>query len=139
MQKVRVLVVLVAALALAGCSATEQAEVAAPTVTVTATPEPAGEPAPEPLVASTPEPTASGSDDEFVTEVRIRLKYLPDATDEQLIASAHQACDKMAAGEDKGQVRLVEGEQPVGFYEVYPDSLAIATWAAKVYCPEFDS
>lgn len=93
-----------------------------------------------PLVAATeaPTPTASADDEQYLAEVRLRLQNLPDATDEQLLVAAHEACDvHYPAGLTRTDMRFVDGEQP-DESGTYRDSNIIATWAAKVYCPEYD-
>lgn len=114
---------------LAGCSA--------PTTPDTASPSDQASPAP--LVASTPaaeEPGADEAEQVFLTEVRSRLTQTSDASDEQLIAAGHDACDQWAAGVAPEDQRHIEGEQPSGSGR-YRESLAITLWAAETFCPQF--
>ncbi len=93
---------------------------------------------PEPLVAETPETLVGDeADAAFVAWVRDDLPIktgIPNATDEQLIAAGHEACEQLLAGVDSETIRLVEGEEPVGGY--YMDTSSILTGGQLFYCPE---
>jgi len=137
----------IAALMLAGCSAapvdeiapsapvTEVATESAPEATPEATVEP--ESAPEPLAVDEGTKTVAGGDELFLKEARERIQQVTSASDEQLIAAAMVACDLFAEGNSRSDMRLVEGEE-ADFSGRYGDSMAISTWAAKAYCPEYD-
>lgn len=56
---------------------------------------------PEPLVAETPDKSAADADETFIKYVREELPAktsIPNATDEQLIAAGHDACEQIASG-----------------------------------------
>ncbi|WP_067198939.1 DUF732 domain-containing protein [Microbacterium sp. XT11] len=96
---------------------------------------------PEPLVAETPAPTsdsASEADAAFLQYVRDELPpttTIGNATDAQLIAAGHQACEQVLSGVAWEDIRLVEGEEPssTGYYL---DTSAILNGALYNYCPE---
>lgn len=93
---------------------------------------------PEPLVAETPSGEGADADAKFLDYVRDSLPAttsIPNATDEQLIAAGHQACDDMRNGTAPQDVRVVEGEQPndSGYYM---DSSAIMNGSLLAFCPE---
>jgi outer membrane murein-binding lipoprotein Lpp len=127
---------------LAGCASSAPVEVAANTPTrtaatstgaqETATPE---DPAPLSVDEET-EKQAAG-DEMFLTETRIRIKNIKSATDEQLISAGHKACELYDSGQGKKELRLIEGETP-DEAGTYWDSLVIASWAPRSYCPEYD-
>jgi len=122
----------IAVLVLAGCSAAPVTE------TVTAPVEtPTAETTPEPLTVDPEVEAVAAGDEVFLTETRIRIKSITNATDEQLISAGHKACELYAEGQTRMDMQLIEGEEPNGS-GFYFDSIAIATWAAKAYCPEFD-
>ena len=123
----------IAVLVLAGCSAAPAAE----TVTAPVEETPAAETTPEPLTVDPEVAAVAAGDEVFLTETRIRIKSIKNATDEQLIAAGHEACELYAEGQTRMDMRLIEGEEADG-NGFYFDSIAIATWAAKAYCPEFD-
>jgi len=130
----------VAALMLAGCSAAPVEEIApsAPPTEVVAesTPEATPEATPEPLAVDD-DTTAAGGDVMFLKETRERIQHITNATDEQLIAAGQQACELYAEGQKRLEMQLIEGEKANDGGR-YPDSIAIATWAAKAYCPKYD-
>lgn len=119
------------AIALAG-----QASDTAPE-TVAASEPAASETAP-PLVAETAGPvTADEADAKYLEFVRGDLPIntsIPNATDEQLIAGGHEACEQLLAGVDSESIRLIEGEEPVNGY--YMDSASMITGGRYFYCPE---
>ncbi|MFK4789855.1 DUF732 domain-containing protein [Microbacterium sp. ZW T5_56] len=89
-----------------------------------------------PLVAETP--SAATADADYLAFVRGDLvpnTGIRNATDEQLIAAGHDACDQIWAGAAAGDLRLVEGEepQPSGYFA---DSGSIVTGALNFYCRE---
>jgi hypothetical protein len=127
----------IAVLMLTGCSAAPVEEVApsAPPTEVVAESTP--ESTPEPLAVDEEPAAENGGDVMFLKETRERIQYIKNATDEQLIEAAGVACENFAAGQSRMDMRLIEGEQAddSGWYW---DSIAIATWAAKAYCPKYD-
>lgn len=112
--------------------------------TATSTPMPtaSGKPSPasEPLVAETPQ--ATNPDELFIEEARDRLAGLglattiPNATDEQLIAAGHEACDALINQQPFNDVSVIEGEQRV--QGSFLDSAAIATAGMLYFCPEIN-
>ena len=130
------LVVAVVVIALSGCAAgvesAEPAKSAAP-VETSAPVESAA-----PLKVDEATPAEAASDETFVAEARIRLTGLKEAPDADLIAAGKKACELLAQGQTVEEVRLIEGEQP-NENDLYWDSIVLATWGAKVYCPEFDN
>lgn len=137
MKKLGVAVAIVGALLMAGCASPTPAPVETVTVTPEAAPQ-AETPSAAPLEASTAEPVAAG-DAEYVAAVRERGVNLESYTDEQLVAAGQLACDFYRQGQAKLDIRVIEGEQLDEATGYFRNSLAIATWAAKIYCPEFDS
>lgn len=131
-------------LALAGCSGTpatgdDARPAAAEEQTVEpTTPEPTpteSETAP-PLVAETPD--ADTADEDYLAFVRGDLvpnTGIRNASDEQLIAAGHDACEQIREGAAAEDLRLVEGEepQPSGYFA---DSGSIVTGALNFYCRE---
>lgn len=96
---------------------------------------------PAPLVADVTEAPADSVEAQYLEHLRRALEgsggnSIPDATDEQLIAAGHEACEQMAAGATYGDVRVVddEPETEVGF----KDSNRIAATASIYFCTEFD-
>lgn len=97
----------------------------------------------EPLVADAPsdEPsTADQSEAEaaFLAAFRdIQQTYasvIPDATDEQLLASGYEACERLAAGETSTDISLIDGEQRNPQSEMYLDSVSIIGAAVPHLC-----
>lgn len=94
---------------------------------------------PEPLVAETP---ASDADALFLAEARDRLAGLgsattiPNATDEQLIAAGHEACDALINQQPFNDVSVIEGEERV--QGSFLDSAAIASAGILYFCPEIN-
>lgn len=131
------------ALTLTGCAGTtdtasdETQDVATTSTEVTETPTPT--PTTEPLVAETTAPEATDAEKEaaFLVEVRERLSkirtQIPDATDEQLLEAAHEACERIAAGTSGEDMTLIEGETRTNGY--FMDTAAISTSAALTICP----
>lgn len=93
----------------------------------------------EPLAAA--EPTAEPTEDADAAFLQYVVAELPpatsiaDASDEQLIAAGHEACEQANAGVAWEEIRLVEGEQPTPNGD-YLDSSAILNGALYNYCPE---
>ncbi|QNA93269.1 MULTISPECIES: DUF732 domain-containing protein [unclassified Microbacterium] len=123
-------------LSLTGCAG-------APGGSSDAAPEPSQSDAP--LAAETPtqapseSSTASEADEKFLAYVREELlaeTQIPDATDEQLIAAGHEACEQLESGVAMEDVRVVEGEDPHPTTGVYYDSVAIRGAAQKTYCTD---
>lgn len=136
-MKIRLaLVSAVLLLALTGCTGTPGSSTAERTA-------PAAAESTEPLAAETPAETAapevSDTDTKFLAYVRDNLlpeTQIPDATDEQLIAAGHDACEQLQSGVAFEDVRVVEGEQPHANGNFY-DSSAVMGGAITAYCPEF--
>jgi len=133
---------ILAVLLLSGCAATtttgndtESTPAAAPTPTETV----------EPLVAEKPaETTYASKDEEFIAKLmherEIRIggfdTQIPNATDEQLVAAAHDACDQLPDLDyDPAKAHVIEGET-ANSLGIYPDSALIAGIAMLVYCPK---
>lgn len=124
-------------LALTGCAGTvgddtSAPQDAAPTVETTPTETP------EPLTAEkASEKTDAELEAAYLVEVRDRLSkihtQIPNATDEQLIATAYEACDRIAEGTSGEDMTLIEGETRTNGY--YMDTAAISTSAALTICP----
>ena len=91
---------------------------------------------PAPLVAESASPSANPSNAVFLEYVRGKLlpsTQIGNASDDQLLAAGHEACDQIRAGTDPGDVRVVEGEQPDGS-GYYMDSSAIMNGALTGLC-----
>lgn len=87
----------------------------------------------QPLTAEAPELT--DADTTYLEAVRANLRpdnVIPNATDEQLLAAGHEACDRRAAGEASDTISLIDGEEAVHGY--YRDSLQIIQAAAENLC-----
>lgn len=113
-----------------------------PTPTISETAE-ADAPTPEatsPLVAETPDATPpADADAAFLAYVRgdlLPTSGITDASDADLIAAGHVACDQLADGVAFEDVRVVEGEKP-GSSGAYYDTSSIMNGAVVNYCPEF--
>lgn len=95
----------------------------------------------EPLTAETPA-TDADPDAMFIDEARDRLSGLgaattiPNATDAQLMAGGHEACESMADGTAFSDVTVIEGEPRT--QGSYLDSAAIASAGLLFYCPELN-
>lgn len=130
---------LVLVFALAGCSgANETAPTSSgPAPSLSATPSET----PETLTAEKPNAEApADADAKFLAHVRDNVlpeTQIPNATDEQLIAAGHDACDQLAAGTAYENVRVVENETPHPSTGGYYDTSAIMGGAVLYYCPEF--
>lgn len=117
----------------------------APEASATSTPAPSQTDAPAaagttpPLVAETPTPLR-GEDAEaaYLLEVRSRLAkiqtQIPNATDEQLIAVAYEACERITGGESSEGMSVIEGEE-ISTHGYYMDSGSIITSARLTLCP----
>lgn len=121
-------------LALTGCAGA--AETTADERTAPVTTESAA-----PLEAETP--TAQPVDDTEAVflkkfhEIRATMPgetFIPNATDDQLLAAAEEACDRLATGETSDTISLIEGETKNGA-DYYSDSGAIITAARQSICP----
>lgn len=130
----------VAAALVAGAIALLLAGCAAPATT--AAPHHAEASTPAPLVAthapSTPptDPTAA-----YLAHLRDRieanhLSEIAGATDDQLVAAGHEACDQLAAGTDYFDVRVVQDETP-DFGGYYAGSLLITGAATMFFCTDY--
>lgn len=132
MKKVTAALTVLLALTLTGCASGADSSGdgrTAPTVSESAAP----------LVASSPDEDAqpASPDDEFLERVRAELPddtVIPDASDEQLLAAAQDACSQIENGTDVLAVQVIEGEQAndLGYYE---SSAKIGAIASEVYCP----
>ncbi|WP_156458885.1 DUF732 domain-containing protein [Microbacterium sp. Leaf179] len=125
-------------LLLAGCTATETANVTAasdePAVSAPAASE-------GPLTAATPSGDADGAPDTpegaFLVKIRDVLPddtSIPNASDTQLLAAAQKACEQMAGGADSTMVSVIDGEQKDGA-GYYQDSARIGAIAKQTICP----
>lgn len=125
-----------AILLLAGCSAGSAEAQAAPEPSVSATPSDAANATLTPDAEPTA-PVVKDADSLYLKEVRIRLKAMDSTSDADLIAAGHKACDLYAQGQKRESIDIIEGDAPG---EPFPgaNDLAIATWAAKAYCQEYD-
>lgn len=128
-------------LSLAGCAGAPDEASSAPASAAQTASEPTESPAP--LVAEAAEKTAYASDDErFLGELAAAYErradlqtQIPNATDEQLIAAGHAACDQLPSiGYETTLAHVIEGETPNGL-GTYQDSAIIAAIAVQVYCP----
>jgi hypothetical protein len=133
MKRASIAVAVLVALTLTGCAGTP--DNAGDERTAPGTSESAA-----PLVAETSSaPAEDLSDDElFLSRVREELPentVIPDASDEQLLAAAQQACEQMNSGTDVAAVQVIEGEQPNGL-DIYESSAKIAAVAKDIYCPQ---
>ncbi|MEW2011413.1 DUF732 domain-containing protein [Microbacterium sp. NPDC078814] len=76
----------------------------------------------------------------FLAYVRDNLlpeTQIPNATDEQLIAAGHEACEQLESGVAAEDVRVVDGEKPHETTGYFYDSIAIRSGAVRSFCPEF--
>lgn len=133
--------VVVLLFALTGCGeetatpADEPKPFAAP-LTATEAPE---TPAPDgDLVAS--EPDGAANEAAFLSFVRTRMSsfptQIPDATDEQLLAAASEACDRIREGEDVDRMSVIQDEKPSEVGAYYFDSNAIIAGAQMHLCAD---
>lgn len=138
MRSVAVASVAVLLTLLVGCSTPAEPDAvtlsAAPVVTATDTPVP-------PLTAETPDADVSEAGatpkTAFLAELRAKLpagSSIPDASDEQLLTAAAEACEQMSSGTDFAEVSVIDGEQPNGL-GIREDSALIAAVARKSVCP----
>lgn len=125
-------------LLLAGCTATETANVTAASAEPAVSTPAASE---GPLTAATPSADAGGAPDTpeaaFLAKIRDILPEntsIPNATDTQLLAAAQEACEQMAGGADSTMVSVIDGEQKDGL-GVYQDSARIGAAAKQTICP----
>lgn len=123
-------------LSLTGCAGTVDAAPSEPQDATQAAPSETT----TPLVAeksSTATADAAELEAAYLVEVRDRLSkihtQIPNATDEQLIATAYEACDRIAEGTSGEDMTLIEGETRTNGY--YMDTAAISTSAALTICP----
>lgn len=124
--------VIVATLALAGCSAPADDD---------ASTAPAASSTPQTLVAeqTTAATQPESTDSLYLADVRKALTNgrettIPDATDEQLVAAAHDACEQAAGGATEATVQVIEGEPFDADWGAYRDSATILIQAQKYYC-----
>lgn len=102
----------------------------------TETPEGSSTETAAPLTA---QPDSAGDDPEqsYITQVRDRLSkiqsQIPDATDEQLLAAANEACERLESGESGENMTLIDGEETTNGY--FMDSGAIIIAARMTLCP----
>lgn len=130
----------VALLLLTGCTSTAQSGPAT-SEAIAASPTPAESAASAaPLTAEKPTDatSAAGTPQEaFLVKIREVLPddtSIPNATDDQLLTAAGEACAQMAAGTDSTLVSVIAGEQQdaAGYYQ---DSARIAAVARQTICP----
>lgn len=125
---------LLAALTLTGCAGTGDTagdERTAPTASESAAP----------LTAETtePAPETESVDEQYLADVRKALTNgrettIPDATDDQLLQAARDACSQAADGATETTVQVIEGEPFDADWGSYRDSATILTQAQKYYC-----
>ena len=125
-------------LLLVGCSASGESE----GVTLSAAPVMTASEAPAaPLTAETPATAASDAsttpEAAFLAKIRDVLPddtSIPNASDDQLVAAAYDACNQMATGLDSTLVSVINGEQKdsLGYYR---DSARIGSVAKQTICP----
>lgn len=125
---------------LTGCAAAaDEASSEPETITTVTTDEtPAPEETPDELVASGPaDMTDAEAEAAFLVEVRDRLRkirtQIPDATDEQLLAKAHEACVALAPDLTGEDLSLIKGETRTNGH--FMDSSAIIVAARLTMCP----
>jgi hypothetical protein len=123
---------LLAGLALTGCTTAPAPE---PTDQATVTMD---EPTPTaaPLTAETP--AADSGDAQFLTYVREKLPantVIPNATDEQLLSAGMEACERLRSGETSDTISVIDGEQRNGA-DIYADSGVIITGARLALCTD---
>ena len=130
-------------LALTGCSESvanagdgrvgPAAESASPTPEATATTSP------EPIVAK-PVDGAEPNEAAFIEFVRGRLatfpSQIPDVTDEQLMAAAADACERIRGGESVEGMSVIEDEVPSEAGGYFYDSNAIIAGAQMHICQD---
>lgn len=141
MKRASIAVAVLVALTLTGCAGTADDAGDASAAPVTSE-SPAPEETTAPLVAETPS-EASTDDAEAVFiekfhEIRATMPgdtFIPNATDEQLIAAGREGCERLDAGETSDTISLVDGETKNGA-DYYSDSGAILTAARQSLCPE---
>lgn len=132
------------ALALTGCSGAADEATSDPRSFAQSvpseTPEVAPEPSPstEPLIAAPDaEMTEAEAEAAYLVTVRERLSkirtQIPNASDEQLLIAARDACERLEAGESGENMTLIEGEDLTNGY--YMDSGAIIISARLTMCP----
>jgi hypothetical protein len=127
----------IAVLMLAGCSSVAPVEFVAQTPTpIISTETPAPE-TPSPLSVDEETEAQATGNEEFLTETRIRIKNIKNATDEQLVSAGHKACELYDSGQAKKEMRLIDGETSDAA-GTYWDSFVIASWAPRAYCPKYD-
>ena len=103
-----------------------------------ATPTSVESAAPLTAESSTPSAEPDAADAGFLQYIDEELPpatSIANATDEQLIAAGHDACEQAAAGVAWEDIRLVDGEEPTANGD-YLDSSAILNGALYNYCPE---
>lgn len=142
MKRASIAVAVLVAFTLTGCSGAaeetpREPQAFAQTATEEAAgPEPSGTPAPLEAV----EPNATRDEDAFLTFVRGRLAtfptQIPDATDEQLIAAADVACDRIRGGEPVDRMSVIDGETPSEMGSYFYDSNAIIAGAQMHLCQD---
>lgn len=95
-------------------------------------------PSAAPLSAETPQPlNAEEAEVAFLVEVHDRLakiqSQIPNATDQQLVTAAQEACDRLESGESGENMSLIDGEEETNGY--FMDSGAIIIAARLTMCP----
>lgn len=125
-----------ALLLLAGCTSTTTTETVTVTPGATGTYS-AGDTTVEVAPLTAEAPAATDAEATYLATVRAELRpdnVIPNATDEQLLDAAREACERRAAGEDSDTISVIEGEQAnVGGY--FLDSGVIITAARTTICP----
>lgn len=93
----------------------------------------------EPLVAETPALAPAVDEAAYLEDVRDRFTsatQIPNATDEQLLDAAWEACAYLEAGGNPDDLTVIEGETRNIEGGYYMDSQAIAMAALSNICPE---
>ncbi|MDR6867538.1 hypothetical protein J2Y69_002142 [Microbacterium resistens] len=121
-------------LTLTGCASTPTGTAGETTAPGASTPSPTATVAP---LTVAPAPPPSDVEATFLFELRKRtdMQVVVDASDEQLLAAGHAACDALAVTPDIDALRLVEGEVPRDNGR-YFTSVVIGTHAQTFMCPE---
>lgn len=92
----------------------------------------------DPLVAE--EPGAQDAQTAYLDFVRGRLStfptQIPNATDDQLLAAAKDACDRIRAGESVEGMSVIQDEQPSEIGGYFFDSNAIIAGAQMHLCTD---
>lgn len=137
-MKTRIAAIAALGLLLTGCAGGTDTDAKSREITQATQAAPDATESAAPLVAETPSaPTMDDTDATFLEYVRDKLlpeTQIPNATDEQLIAAGHDACEQLENGTKLEDVRVVDGEKPHA-NGAYYDTSAIMNAALVTYCP----